>query len=44
MDLAWERISHEMKESGMYTHIYFLIKTYNRFQIWNRSAKATQTT
>jgi hypothetical protein len=23
IDLAWKRISHEMKESGVYTHTYY---------------------
>jgi hypothetical protein len=50
IDLAWERISHEMKESGMcvyvcvYLYIYIITKTYNRVQIQNISAKAMQTT
>jgi hypothetical protein len=54
IDLAWERISHEMKESDIYIYIYIYLcvcvcvcaraKTYNRTQIQNMSAKATQTT
>jgi hypothetical protein len=40
IDLGCERISHEMKESGM--HIYFLIETNNRIEIQNSSAKAVQ--
>jgi hypothetical protein len=42
IDFAWEIISHEMNECGMY--VYFIIRTYNRFQIQNMSAKAMQTT
>jgi hypothetical protein len=49
--LAWERISHEMEESGMcvcvcvcvYIYIYIITTTYNRIQIQNMSAKAMQT-
>jgi hypothetical protein len=41
IDLALERISHEMKESEIY--IYIITKTYNRIQILNMSAKAMQT-
>jgi hypothetical protein len=44
IDLAWERISHEVNESGMYMYIYFITKTYNRIQLQNRSVKAMQTT
>jgi hypothetical protein len=39
-DLTCGRIYHEM-ESRMY--IYFLIKTYNRIQIQNKSAKGMET-
>jgi hypothetical protein len=39
-DLACGRICHEM-ESGMC--IYFVIKTYNRIQIQNKSAKGAET-
>jgi hypothetical protein len=43
--LAWERISHEMKESVTCVYVYYIIsKTYNRIQIQNMSAKAMQTT
>jgi hypothetical protein len=44
VDLAWEKISHEMKESGMYIYIYMITKTYKRIKIQNMSAKTMQTT
>jgi hypothetical protein len=50
IDLAWERISHEMKESGMCIRVcgcvcmYIMTKTCNRIQIQNMSAKAVQRT
>jgi hypothetical protein len=46
IDLAWERISHEM-ESGLcaraHVCVLVIIKTCNSIQIQNRFAKALQT-
>jgi hypothetical protein len=46
VDLAWEKISHEMKECGMclYVCMYIIIETYNRLKVQNMSAKTVQTT
>jgi hypothetical protein len=45
IDLAWERISQEMKKSVMCVcvYIYIITETYNRIQIQNIPAKAMQT-
>jgi hypothetical protein len=45
IDLAWERVSHEMVESGMcvYVYMYYNQNLYNRMQIQNMSAKTMQT-
>jgi hypothetical protein len=46
IDLAGEKGSHEMNESGMcvYVYIHIITKSYNEIKILNMSAKTMQTT